>query len=172
MEDTVHNSQPTWAGNDPEPMHSSEEIVLALKEQVSTLQSQVSTLQKENNSMRTSGNDLLKEKTALKEQNTTLADIIANLNSYVTQLQNSALTASAPTALAASTTTPTAANPYREQKIPDSPLFAGDRSKARAWIMDMRLKLTADTQFFRTEQAKMIYINSRLEGSVKDPIYT
>ena len=35
----------------------------------------------------------------------------------------------------------------------------------------MRLKLTADTQFFRTEQAKMIYINSRLEGPVKDQIH-
>ncbi len=86
MEDTVHNSQPIWAGNDSEPMHSSEERVLALEEQVSTLQSQVSTLQNENDSMRASGNDLLKEKTALKEHNTALADMIANLNSYVTQL--------------------------------------------------------------------------------------
>lgn len=36
--------------------------------------------------------------------------------------------------------------------------------------MDMRLKLAADTQFFRTEQAKMIYINSRLEEPVKGQI--
>ena len=113
-------------------MHSSEEIILALEEQVSTLQKQVSTLQNENNSMRASGNDFLKEKTALKEHNTTLADMIANLNSYVIQLRNSAPTASAPTAIAASTTTPIAANPHREPKIPDPPLFAGDRSKARA----------------------------------------
>lgn len=60
-------------------MHSSEKIVLALKKQVSTLQN-------ENNSMCASGNNLLKEKTALKEHNTTLADMIANLNSYVTKL--------------------------------------------------------------------------------------
>lgn len=36
--------------------------------------------------------------------------------------------------------------------------------------MDMRLKLAANTRFLRTEQAKMIYINSRLKGPVKDQI--
>lgn len=154
MDDTVHNSQPTWAGNDTEPMDSPAERIIALVEQVSSLQ-------KENESLRASGNDLQKEKTALKEQNTALADTIANLNGYVTLLRTSA-----PTATSITT------NPHREQIIPDPPLFAGDRSKARAWIMDMRLKLTADTQLFRTEQVKMIYINSRLEGPVKDRIHS
>lgn len=37
--------------------------------------------------------------------------------------------------------------------------------------MDMRLKWTADTRLFRTEQAKMIYINSRLEGPVKEQLH-
>ena len=37
--------------------------------------------------------------------------------------------------------------------------------------MDMHLKLTADTQLFQTKQAKMIYINSRLEGLIKDQIH-
>lgn len=37
--------------------------------------------------------------------------------------------------------------------------------------MDLRLKLTADTQLFRTEPAKMTYINSHLEGPVKDQIH-
>ena len=63
---------------------------------------------------------------------------------------------------------PVASNPHREQKIPDPPLFFGDRSKARTWIMDMRLKLAADAQLFRNEQAK---INSRLEGAVKDQLH-
>lgn len=66
MEDTVHYSHPTWAGNDPEPMHSSEERVLVLEEQVSTLQRQVSTLQNENDSMRASRNNLLKEKNGIE----------------------------------------------------------------------------------------------------------
>ena len=158
MDDTVHNSQPTWAGKDTEPMDSVEERVLFLEKQVSTLQS-------ENESMRASGNDLLKEKIALKEHNTVLADMIANLKSYITQLRASASTNNNANIPPITTTS------HREQKIPDPPLFAGDRSKARAWIMDMRLKLAADTQLFRTEQAKMIYINSRLEGPVKDQIH-
>ena len=37
--------------------------------------------------------------------------------------------------------------------------------------MDMRLKLAADAQLFWNKQAKMIYINSRLEGAVKDQLY-
>ena len=37
--------------------------------------------------------------------------------------------------------------------------------------MEMRLKLAANTRFFRTEQAKMIYINSPLKGPVKDQIH-
>lgn len=35
----------------------------------------------------------------------------------------------------------------------------------------MRLKLAADAQLFRNEQAKMIYINSQLEGAVKDQLH-
>lgn len=138
-------------------MDSSEERVFVLEEQVSTLQS-------ENESMRASGNDLLKEKIALKEHNTVLADMISNLNGYITQLRASSSTnnnANIP---------PFPTTSHRKQKIPDPPIFAGNRSKAWAWIMDMRLKLAADNQFFRTEQAKMIYINSRLEGPVKDQI--
>ena len=115
--------------------------------------------------MLASGNDLLKEKIALKEHNSALADMISNLNGYITQLR-----ASAPTDNLANTQ-PLLTTSHREQKISDTPLFTGDKSKARAWIMDMRLKLAADTQFFRTEQAKMIYVNSRLEGPVKDQIH-
>lgn len=127
MDDTVHNSQPTWAGNLTEPMDSPEE-------RIPPLEKQVFTLQNENESMRASGDDLLKEKIALKEHNTALADMIANLNSYVTLLR-----ASAPINDHAQIPA-IATNSRREQKIPDPPLFAGDRSKAQAWIMDMRLK--------------------------------
>ncbi len=35
----------------------------------------------------------------------------------------------------------------------------------------MRFKLAADAQLFRNEQAKIIYINSRLEGEVKDQLH-
>ena len=35
----------------------------------------------------------------------------------------------------------------------------------------MRLKLAAEAQLFRNEQVKMIYINSRLEGAVKDQLH-
>lgn len=62
MDDTVHNSQPTCAGNDAEPMDYSEERVFFLEKQVSTLQ-------KENESMRASGKNLL------KEHNTVLTDM-------------------------------------------------------------------------------------------------
>ncbi len=95
--------------------------------------------------MRASGNELLKEKIALKEHNTALASMIANLNSYVTQLR-----ASAPIGNHAQIP-PIATNSHCERKIPDPPLFAGDRSKARAWIMGIRLKLTANTQLSRIE---------------------
>lgn len=108
-----------------------------------SLEKQVSTLQNENESIHASGNDLLKEKIALKEHNTALADMIANLNSYVTQRQ-----ASAPINNLAQIPH-IATNSHPGQKIPDPPLFAGDRSKALAWIMDIRLKLTADTQLYQ-----------------------
>ena len=158
MDDAVQNSQHTWAGKDAEPMDSMEERLFFLEEKLATLQS-------ENESMRASGNDLLKEKIALKEHNSALADMIANLNGYITQLR------SAPPSDNNANTQPVASTPHREQKIPDPPPFSGDRSKARTWIMDMRLKLAADAQLFRNEQAKMIYINSRLEGAVKDQLH-
>ena len=76
---TVQNSQHTWAGKDAEPIDSMEERLFFLKEKLSALQS-------ENESMRASGNDLLKEKIALKEHNTVLADMITNLNGYITNV--------------------------------------------------------------------------------------
>lgn len=158
MDDTVQNSQHTWAGKDAEPMDAMEENLFFLEKKLSTLQS-------ENKSMRASGNDLLKEKIELKEHNLILADMITNLNSYITQLR------SVPPPDNNTNTYPVASTIHREQKIPDPPLFSGDPSKARTWIMDMRLKLAADAQLFRNEQAKMIYINSRLEGSVKHQLH-
>lgn len=152
MDDTVHNSQPTCAGNDAEPMDYSEERVFFLEKQVSTLQ-------KENESMRASGKNLL------KEHNTVLTDMIANLNGYITKLR-----VAAPTDYHANKP-PIITTSHREQKIPDPPLFTADRSKAQAWIIGMRLKLANETQLFRTEQANMIYINSLLEGPVKDQIH-
>lgn len=89
IKDNVHNSRLDWAGNDPKLIYSSEKRALLLQEQVSALQSQVSTLQNENDLMRTSGNNLLKEKTVLKEHNLAFADMIANLNGYITQLRTS-----------------------------------------------------------------------------------
>lgn len=83
--------------------------------------------------MRSSGNDLLQKKIALKEQKTILLKINDNI------------------------IPPFPTTSHREQKISDPPLFAGDRSKAQAWIIEMRLKLAADARFFRTEQAKMVY---------------
>ena len=137
-------------------MYYSEEGVFVFENQVSTLQSKTKM-------MRASGNDLLREKIALKEHNTVLTDMIAN--AYITQLRASASTynqANIP---------PIATTSHREQKISDPPIFAGNRSKARAWIMDIRFKLTADTQHFRTKQAKMIGIKSRLDGPVKDKMH-
>ena len=158
MDDTVQNRQHTWAGKDAKPMDSMKKRLLFLEERLSTLQS-------ENDLMRASGNDLLEEKIALKQHNTVLADMITNLNGYITQLRSS------PPSDNNANTQPVPSTPHREQKIPDPPLFSGNRSKARTWIMDMRLKLAADAQLFRNEQAKMIYINSRLEGAVKDQLH-
>ena len=76
MDDTVQNNQHTWAGKDAEPMNTMEKRLFFLEDKLSTLQS-------ENESLRASGNDLLKEKIALKEH------MIANLNSYITQLRSS-----------------------------------------------------------------------------------
>lgn len=119
------------------------------EERLLFLEKQLSTLRNENETMLASGNDLLKEKIALKEHNSALADMISNLNGYITQLR-----ASVPTDNLANTQ-PILTTSHREQKIPDPPLFAGNKSKARAWIMDLRLKLAAENRFFRTEQAKM-----------------
>lgn len=82
--------------------------------------------------MRASGNDLLKEKNELKDHNLVLGDMITNLNGYITQLR-----ASAPSGNHAHNQ-PVITTSLCEQQIPDPPLFAGDRSKAQAWIMDMR----------------------------------
>ncbi len=55
MDDTVQNSQHTWAGKDAEPMDFMEERLFFLEEKLSTFQS-------EDESMRASGNDLLKRR--------------------------------------------------------------------------------------------------------------
>lgn len=122
MDDTVQNSQRTWAGKDDELMESTEERVIFLEKKLSTLQG-------ENDSMRASGNDLLKEKIALKEHNSALADMIANLNSYITQLRSSPPDNNAN----AQSVSPTS---HREQKIPDPPLLlaTGQKLEPGLWI--------------------------------------
>lgn len=73
-----------------------------------------------------SKNNFFKEKIALKEYNTNLANMIINLKSYITQLQNFFPFDSISTAIATSITTPIVTNFYYEQKISDLPLFAGN----------------------------------------------
>ena len=90
------------------------------EERLFFVEKQVSTLLNENESMRAAGNDLLKEKIALREQNSALADMISNLNGYITQLR-----ASVPTDNLANTE-PILTASHREQKIPDPPLFEGN----------------------------------------------
>ena len=123
MDDTVQNSQATWAGKDAEPMDSMEERLFFLKGKLSTLQS-------ENESMRASVNELLKEKVAMKKHNLVLADMITNLNGYITQLR------SLPHSDVSAIIQPIATNPHREQKIPDPPRFlmTGQKLEHGSWI--------------------------------------
>lgn len=97
--------------------------------------------------------------------------MIANLNCYITQLQTSPPGTKDANAEPDASFHPITPIPHRKQKIPDPPLFSRDRSEARTWIMDMRLKLAANTQLFQNNQAKMICINSRLEGTIKDQLH-
>ena len=90
--------------------------------------------------------------------------MIANLNGYITQIQSSIFTNHHANILSITTTF------YCEQMIPNPLFFMGDRSKVQAWIIDIHLKLTTNTQLFWTKQAMMIYINSCLERSIKNQI--
>ena len=159
MNNTIYNIDNMIHNSHIEHMDSLEKKIFFLKRQISTLHSK-------NELMCASENDFLKEKIKLKEHNTIQAIMITNLNGYINQLRSSISTIHHANTLSIITTS------HRGQKIPDPPLFAWNRSKAQAWIVDMRLKLTANTQFFRTEQVKMIYINSHLKGPVKDQIYS
>ena len=150
MDDTVHNSQPTWADKGAEPMDSPEERVLFLEQKLFRLQSK-------NESMRAFGNDLLGEEVALKEHNLVLADMISNLNVILTN--------SRPLLQLTTIPKPLSSLPIVKQKIPDPPLFAGDRSKVRAWIMDMRLKYPVVSH--RTSQDDL-YQQFVLKAPVKD----
>ena len=94
-----------------------------LEERIFFLEKQVSTLSSKNKSMRAFKNNLLKEKIELKEHNTVQVDMIANLNSYITQLRSSTFTNYYVNIPSITTTS------HCEQKILDPQLFAGDRSK-------------------------------------------
>lgn len=52
-------------------------------------------------------------------------------------------------------------------KNSEPPFLSVDRSRAWAWIMDMRLKLAANAKPLRNEEAKMICMKSRLERCSK-----
>lgn len=116
-------------------MDSPEEMIFALEKQISCLQI-------ESEPMRASGNDLLKEETALKELNTALADMVANLNGI--SLNSEPL----PRPIAMPEIYLLAPVLIVSQKSLIQHYTQAIELKARAWIMDMWLKLTADTQLF------------------------
>lgn len=118
MNDTVQNSQHTWAGMDSRThgFYSMEERLFFLEEKLSTLQ-----IEKQTNTQ--IGKESCKREDCVER---TLADMIANRNSYITQLR------SAPPSDTNANNQPVASTPHhhREQEIPDPPLFSGDRPKA------------------------------------------
>lgn len=74
--------------------------------------------------------------------------MILNMNNYFTQLLNFVFITFASTVIASFIIIHIANNPYSKSKILDQLLFGGDWSKARAWIINIPLKLIANTQFF------------------------
>jgi hypothetical protein len=60
----------------------------------------------------------------------------------------------------------------RSEKMPDPEKFGGERSKLPDFLTQMRLKLMANADRFLNENAKMMYIISRLEGAALRQIAT
>ena len=62
----------------------------------------------------------------------------------------------------------------KSEKLPDPPMFGGNRKELRPFVTKLRLKLQENADRYPTEWNKMNYAMSRLEGdatSTVDPFY-
>jgi len=67
-------------------------------------------------------------------------------------------------------TSATDPNYSRADKIPDPPMFNGDRSKIRPFIAQLRLKLFSDPSRYPDARLRIAYTINRLEGRAMDQI--
>jgi hypothetical protein len=68
------------------------------------------------------------------------------------------------------TGTPATLPPRRNGKIPDPPMFDGNREKIEGFIAQLRLKLFSDPTLFSTPTLRMAYAFNRLEGRAQAQI--
>ncbi len=64
--------------------------------------------------------------------------------------------------------------PAKSEKLPDPPMFGGIRKELRPFVTKLRLKLSVNADRFPTEQDKLSYAMSRLDGDAArtiDPFF-
>lgn len=122
-----------------------------LEKEVTALSEQNISLNVENAACKNRISDLRTKNSDYHQSNQQLSTLVVDLDDQITNLRK-------PLA-------PFEGCDYWE--MPDPPRFGGDPAETGDWIIAMRTKLTGNAYFFRNEQEKMVYINSRLEANVQ-----
>jgi hypothetical protein len=100
-------------------------------------------------------NDLQHDKEQLEKEDTDTREQVAILQATVLECL---------TRIQQLETRSTSSRPH-EPKIADPPMFMGERKVILSFLVKCRLKFSGQPSMFPTEQAKVIYAGSRLEGS-------
>jgi len=104
------------------------------------------------------------------EQLHTLAQAILNGNEPTTTNTPTTTGTSTTTNVPIVTGTPAMLPTRRSSKIPDPPMFDGNRKKIERFIAQLQLKLFSDPTLFLTPALRMAYAFNRLEGHAQAQI--
>lgn len=64
----------------------------------------------------------------------------------------------------------TSTKEHRSDKIPDPPMFDGNKTKLREFVTKLRLKMIGNADRYPTTQEKLVYAANRLEGTAMDQV--
>lgn len=59
---------------------------------------------------------------------------------------------------------------HEKIRIPDPPIFKGDKNETALWLQELKLKFIADADIFQSEQAKLNYIYFRTGGKARSQL--
>src|SRR5271156_1409015 len=151
-------------------IQNSDELVIWVKQDPTQAYQTIDRLRRDYEETLVEAEHTVKENTRLNQETDKLKRDLADRHDVVDFLRNRIQTLNEEAEIREATPTSSIEKIQKTTKIPDPPIFKGDRDEIEEWLVKIRNKLRANHDHYPTEEAKLAYAETRIEGNAAKQI--